>query len=168
MSLPVFLVSVLPVVNPFAGQAARAVVVGCLVFVNLAALIRYLVDLGHYAYLDTRLNRTALGYLRDLGTSLAMVRQTYPVGWGFLGLLVAGTLIGFGANREIGWLATAPLGTGNGLGVAVSYGVTVVAIGLGLYGSFTHYPLRWSNAFFRPARWSRRWRRIQRSTSSRP
>ncbi len=149
ISLPVFLLSVLPGVNPFVNQVSRGLVIGYAVAISVAVMFLYLVDFGHFAYLETRLNRTALGYLRDLGTSLKMVRETYPVSWCLAGLLVLAVLVGAAATDEIRWLERAAAGAQTGgLRGGIIYGVTGVLAALGLYGSLTRYPLRWSNAFF--------------------
>ena len=148
MNLPVFLVGVLPSINPFINPVSRAMVVAYLVAINAAVLFLYLVDFGHYAYLEARLNRTVLSHLREPRTSIRMIQQTYPVGWLLTALVVAAVLVGVGANKEVMWLMAARYAARSALYGGVTYGLTVVLAGLGLYGSLTHYPLRWSNAFF--------------------
>ncbi len=152
MNLPAFLLCVLPGINPFLSPVSRAVLVGYCVAIQVAVLCVYLVDFGHYGYLETRLNRTALGYLRNLGTSFRMVWETYPVGWGLAGLVIFGAWVGWAAAAEVEWLASAS-GGATGIRAGIIYAVTLGLTAVGLYGSLTHYPLRWSNAFFqtRPA-----------------
>src|SRR5258708_1474291 len=65
LNLPVFLFAVLPRINPFCNRLSRRFVTAYLMAANLAVLFVYLVDFGHYAYLETRVNATVLGFLRD-------------------------------------------------------------------------------------------------------
>ena len=151
MNLPVFLLAVLPRINPFQSRLSRRLVTAYLVAINLTVLLFYLVDFGYYAYLETRLNVTVLGLLRDFAISFQMVRETYPVGWGALLLLLAALAVGWGVSAGVRRLAQSEAGATISRGrQAVIYTLAVLLAAAGIYGNASHYPLRWADAFFSP------------------
>jgi hypothetical protein len=72
LNLPAFLLAVLPRINPFQSRIGRWLVSAYLVGINLAVLLVYAVDFGHYAYLEKRVNVTVLGFLHDFAISHQM------------------------------------------------------------------------------------------------
>jgi phosphoglycerol transferase MdoB-like AlkP superfamily enzyme len=114
----------------------------------LFLVLAYLADFAHYAYLETRLSATALQYLGSPIISLRMIWETYPVGWAVAGvmLLALATWLGVGnvARRPA---IEAPAVLRGWRRIAVGAAVTVLVL-LGVYGTLTWYPLRWSDAFF--------------------
>ncbi len=149
LNLPVFLIAVLPRINPFQSRLARGLVMAYLIAINLAVLLVYLVDFGHYAYLETRVNVTVLGFLRDFAISFQMVRETYPVGWGALLLLLVAAAVGWGVTAGVKRLAQSETGVAISRGrQAVIYTLTVALSAAGIYGNISFYPLRWSDAYF--------------------
>ena len=84
---PLFVLGGLPWLNPFRYRAAKVFWVAYLTLTGAATLLFYMVDFGHYAYLETRVDSTALGFLRDLDISMQMVWESYPVV--FLSILAA-------------------------------------------------------------------------------
>ena len=114
----------------------------------LALLGVYAIDFGHYAYLEQRLNATALRFLENLQISATMAWQTYPVITGSLVLLllVYTSLLLFrfvtayiqpipGQYRR--WYQRTAIAI-----------ITFFVVLFGLYGKLSWYPLRWSDAFF--------------------
>ncbi|MGB5397325.1 MAG: sulfatase-like hydrolase/transferase, partial [Gammaproteobacteria bacterium] len=111
-------------------------------------LVFYATDFGHYAYLQQRLNATALRFLENLGISATMVWESYPVISGSL-ILLAITASGFALIRKFSrnitplpeqykrWYKKTTV-------VIVTFVVTVFLA----YGKLSWYPLRWSDAFF--------------------
>jgi phosphoglycerol transferase MdoB-like AlkP superfamily enzyme len=121
-------------------------------FALLAVLLSlfHAIDIGNYAYLKGRLDASALRYFRDPLISLRMVWESYPVVWGFIGLLLLGIILRVAFERSMPRpLPEAPAGRPARpwqrwvLGAAV--GAAYIA---GLYGKASYYPLRWSDAFF--------------------
>ena len=138
-----------PVYSPF-GKRFWAV------YISLAFILMYLVyitDAGHYAYLQQRLNATALRFLENPFISASMVWETYPIISG--GLLFcfinAVTIILFlkltgKINRSDSvklywsqkrWYQNAALVL-----------ITIFVVFFGLMAKISWYPLRWSDAFF--------------------
>ncbi len=145
---PLFVLGGLPWLNPFRYRAAKVFWVAYLTLTGAATLLFYMVDFGHYAYLETRVDSTALGFLRDLDISMRMVWESYPVV--FLSILAAvGVgLIAYVSHRLMVYCSrVAPEPLGWKARAMVHVGMTLLLLG-GLYGKLSYYPLRWSDAYF--------------------
>lgn len=64
----------------------------CLLFIVVFGVF-YVVDFANYAYLQQRVSANILNFLDDAKISLAMLQQSYHLGWGLLALAVAGTVL---------------------------------------------------------------------------
>ncbi|MFV2004054.1 MAG: LTA synthase family protein [Gammaproteobacteria bacterium] len=125
-------------------------------YISLAVILMYLIyitDAGHYAYLQQRLNATALRFLENPMISATMVWETYPIISGSLIFILIAvltlTFLGMLTNRidhsaairaywkEKRWFHKTAL-----------VAVTVVLMFAGLMAKISWYPLRWSDAFF--------------------
>lgn len=148
--LPPLLLGWLPRLRLFDPRLGRKLWQGYFIFAFLLLLVFYLGDFGYYAYLDKRLDATILRFLPNLGISMQMVWQTYSVvNW--LLLLLALTL-GYALliRRLFSRFAvqsTVPLKRWRKTVTLTATGFIVL---LGLYGKWSWYPLRWSDAFFSP------------------
>ncbi len=138
-------------VKPFSIVSAvrgRQLWAGYLVFVNSVILLLYFTDFGHYAYLENRIDATAIRFLYNPLISFQMVWESYPiVRWMavFCGLVCAYTFF-------VRWLLTLVSHTVTQT-VAKWKKITAVLLIVflylfGIYGKFAYYPLRWSDAFF--------------------
>ena len=116
--------------------------------VMLGLLAVYATDFGHYAYLEQRLNATALRFLENLQISATMVWQTYPVITGslILILLVYTSLALF--RFVTGYIQPMPGQYPRWYQKTAIVIITFLVVLLGLYGKLSWYPLRWSDAFF--------------------
>ena len=107
------------------------------IVVETMLAILYAADFGCYAYIHQRLNAEVLEFLRNPIISLHMAWESYHVVWfavgvvAFLGLLVA-LARRTASNRQP---RTARL-------------VIALLFLMIIYGKFSRYPLRWSDAFF--------------------
>lgn len=102
----------------------------------------------NFAYTGERLNWSLAEFAKNPLISLGMLWQTYPVVWAAVGLMAAGYAFYklFGAiYRLCAWLRPAVRKT---VTKAVWAVVWVLLCAWGIYGSATHYPLRWSEAYF--------------------
>ncbi|MCG6937300.1 MAG: sulfatase-like hydrolase/transferase [Gammaproteobacteria bacterium] len=126
------------------------------VYISLAFILMYLVyitDAGHYAYLQQRLNATALRFLENPFISADMVWETYPViSGGFVFIIVSAITI---------YLFLKLTGSINQSNLVRSYWqqkrwyhktalviFTVFLVLFGFMAKISWYPLRWSDAFF--------------------
>lgn len=111
----------------------------------------YIIDGGYFSYLKSRLNSTAIQFLKNPLISLEMVYQSYP--WPLLLLVFLGTTY---LCRLIFTRSIAPRFIGSPL---ISpqhtrfFGEIIfsLVLALGIYGSLKKYPLRWSQAFDTPS-----------------
>lgn len=125
-------------------------------YISLAFFIMYLVyitDAGHYAYLQQRLNATALRFLENPLISATMVWQTYPViSGGFLFILVNAITITLFIKL------TAKINSSDNIRsywlnkrwykkTALVF-ITIIVVFFALFAKISWYPLRWSDAFF--------------------
>ena len=146
--IPLFLLGGLRWFSPFRNRITRYVWLSYLVLVATAVLLFYLVDFGHYAYLHTRVNATVLRFLDNFRISAEMVWQSYAVIPWSLAFITLIALDAYVVNYLLGYFTrhqTPPLQTRHRLWVApVAFFVFV----FGMFGKFSYYPLRWSDAFF--------------------
>ena len=125
-------------------------------YISLAFILMYLVyitDAGHYAYLQQRINATALRFLENPFISATMVWETYPI--------VSGGIIFILINAITIYLFLKLTGLINSDNPEKAYWsnrrwyqntalviFTVFAVFFGLMAKISWYPLRWSDAFF--------------------
>jgi phosphoglycerol transferase MdoB-like AlkP superfamily enzyme len=135
--------------TPLGNRAARWAASAWLGLASMLIALVALTDLGHYAYLGTRLNASVLRFVEDFTIAAIMVWESYPVVWGALGLLA----LAGGATAAADWLlrraARWPVSpTPWRWPGALAAGMLVLLLGgLGIYGKVILYPLRWSEAF---------------------
>ncbi len=146
--LPILLLGWIEPLQLSAGSFGIALWCGYLVVAAAIVLLFYFSDFGHYGYLEDRLDATALRFLYNPKTSFQMIWESYPVlkGAALFVVLIAVYWV------CIAWLIGAIAQSGPAQ-LSLWQNVIVVAVGLviyvlGVYGSMTHYPLRWSQAFF--------------------
>ncbi len=109
--------------------------------------IFYFFDFGFYDYLNTRIDATALHFTKNLKISLQVIFESYPVFTGLFGLLVLGFVLFKIANwhykkYDIDIIILTFKKK------AIYFVSTIIILSFFIYSSFTHYPLRWSQAFF--------------------
>ena len=126
------------------------------IYISLAFIIMYLVyitDAGHYAYLQQRVNATALRFLENPLISATMVWQTYPV--------ITGGLLFILVNAITIYLflkLTAKINSSDSIRFywlnkrwykkTVLVLATIILVFITLFAKVSWYPLRWSDAFF--------------------
>lgn len=109
----------------------------------------FALDFGFYAYLGERLNAVLFELLEDVGVSLRMVWQSYPVVLITLGVFLASLTSAYGVSR----LAGLELRHCSGKKTAVASWLAAFAVfAWAVYGQVSSnlFPLRWSNAYFSP------------------
>ncbi|MCW9025294.1 MAG: LTA synthase family protein [Gammaproteobacteria bacterium] len=148
--LPLFAFGGFRIFSPFESKIARNLWFGYLGLAFAVVLLFYYMNFGYYAYLQTPMNATVLRFAYNFSTSMQMVRESYPVIPITMSLLVLISLYVWFLHRLLshaalyanphfrGWYKTGMVST------------TILLILLGLYGKFSYYPLRWSDAFSSP------------------
>ena len=145
--LPFFLISSLPGLG-FTPERPKQTRFwrGYFLSIWMLMLFVYMLDFGFYDYLLVRMDASMLAFAQSPITSLLMVWESYP--------LIAGMVffvaVGYGSKRLFvrlmqpvtrvkhpGWL------------MRILYGfIAFIIMGALAYGSWSRYPLRWSDAFF--------------------
>jgi len=126
------------------------------IYISLAFTLMYLVymtDAGHYAYLQQRLNATALRFLENPFISATMVWETYPVirgGLIFIFIIAVTVYLFLKLTSKIN--KSVPIesywGGKRWYHKTALLVVTFVFVFSGLMAKISWYPLRWSDAFF--------------------
>ncbi len=145
--LPLALLGWIPLFDPVRRRAARIAWLAYLTAAQCAVLLLYFVDFGHYAYLRVRLNASLVDHLTPVGVAARVAWETYPLGLSFLGLLV----LGFAFLRITRRVAQSTLTPALALGKwpkRAATGALAALYALGIYGKWSWYPLRWSEAYF--------------------
>lgn len=125
-------------------------------YVSLAFILMYsiyITDAGHYAYLQQRLNATALRFLENPFISATMVWETYPVilsGFIFSIIFALTVYLFLKLTRQINKDAPTNAYWGNKRWYqkSVLVAMTIIMVFFGLMAKISWYPLRWSDAFF--------------------
>lgn len=145
--LPVSLLAWIKPFSLFQSPVARRVWIGYLVFVMLSALLFYILNFGHFAYLHSPMDATSLRFVENPSTSLLMVWQSYPVIWVTLVWLTVTAAYAVGIHHLTRYFSKArmhPVGKRRRALVVVFTGLLML---FGMYGKLSWYPLRWSDAF---------------------
>src|SRR5204863_472641 len=136
-----------PLFDPARRRAARISWLAYLTAAQCVVLLLYFVDFGHYAYLRVRLNASLVDHLTPLGVAARVAWETYPLGLSFLGLL----FFTFAFLRIASHVAQRSLTPALSLGKwpkRAAIGTLAGLYALGIYGKWSWYPLRWSEAYF--------------------
>jgi phosphoglycerol transferase MdoB-like AlkP superfamily enzyme len=147
MNLPIFIASSMKHTSAFLNPRARKVWLTYLVAVNVFVALIFIFDFGNYSYVGDRLNVTTLRFLLNPLISLQMVWETYHVVWILLGLLAFMTAFSLLLIRLVPGLRAEPFPMTRRRR-ALTVGIAVFLVLGGLYGKFSYYPLKWSDAYF--------------------
>ena len=118
-----------------------------LVLIYIILTLFYIFDFGNYEYLAIRLDASSLRFLGNLKISTQVLFESYPVYKGLFGLLVLSFII----YKFSGFLYKSFSETYQKVTKkikAIYFIFTILILSFGIYNSVTHYPLRWSEAFF--------------------
>ena len=118
-----------------------------LVLAYIILTLFYIMDFGYYDYLSIRLDAASLRFLEDLKISSQVLLESYPVFKGLFGLLVFGFLIY--KTSKLLYNRCKKHQIYHSIKMKTVYFIaTILLLAFSIYNSFTHYPLRWSEAFF--------------------
>ncbi|MFQ3306616.1 MAG: phosphoglycerol transferase MdoB-like AlkP superfamily enzyme, partial [Polaribacter sp.] len=120
------------------------------VYITLAYFILtlfYLFDFGYYEYLAIRLDASSLRFLGNFKISFQVLMESYPVYKGVFGLVIL-CLISYKFAAYILKTHTKAHQKITNKIKALFFIFTFLTLSFGVFNSVTHYPLRWSEAFF--------------------
>jgi phosphoglycerol transferase MdoB-like AlkP superfamily enzyme len=144
--LPIVLLSYVPRFSPYSSETARKVWTGYLAAATFIVIFFFGADYGHFAYVSTRLNASALNFAEDAKISFEMLWESYPIFWILLALVVAGYVFYRLYNRTHQRVekvnSRAEVNYRRNWYLLVTF-----CMALGVYGSFTFKPLKRDDAF---------------------
>ncbi len=144
--LPILLFSYIPRFSPYSSATASKIWTSYLAFITFVAIFFFGADYGHFAYVSTRLNASALNFAEDAKISFEMLWESYPLFWIFLGLMIVGYVFyriyrnthqkveKVNSQSEVNYRRN-------------WYLLATFFMALGIYGSVSSKPLKWNDAF---------------------
>ncbi len=144
MIIPAWFLGYLPFLNPIKEGKGFWIYFYTFTFILLSAL--YLADIGHYGYLNSRINGSVMQYLANPQISLQMVWETYPIVWTTVGLLIAALVIKY--VLQIFVFFDFEFRNISRTNQFAQYILFFLIFAAGIYGKASTFPLRWSEAFF--------------------
>ena len=148
INLPIFLLGWFSPFNAIKSIVARNSWLVYLVLVHSIIVFINFVDLGHYDYLRLRVDVTVIRFLEDMAISKQMVIESYPVAAILTGYAILLVLLGWVFNYLLQRAQYYPVAVYKGWKKYSLALTAVLVFSAGIYGKFSYYPLRWSDAFF--------------------
>jgi phosphoglycerol transferase MdoB-like AlkP superfamily enzyme len=96
---PIVIASIVPQFTPFKNKVTKSFWSVYLVIATFFILFFFGADFGHFQYVRTRLNASALNFFEDAKISLQMLWESYPILWLFIGLAVLIIVLTLFINR---------------------------------------------------------------------
>lgn len=154
--LPVFFIGWIKPLNPVLNRPARMIWLSYLTITFAIAVFYYFADFIHYSYLRKPLDASVLRFVEDFSISFNMMWQSYPIVWMVIGLAAITLFYNF-LTRYFSYpifIETTTHMSHNSqfykrrwwqqtLFVTACIFIYI----FGLFGKFSYYPLRWSDAF---------------------
>ncbi len=148
MVVPLFIFGGIKWVSPFKHNFFRYFWLVYLSAVFAFYFMFYAVDFGHYAYLNTRLDFTAMRFVENAAISAEMVWESYPVIWITVGIILVNIIFIYLTNRLLQLITNQEDAVFSiKKGFAFGFGAFLILLVAG-YSKFSQYPLRWSEAAF--------------------
>ena len=148
INLPVLLfarVTFVNISNRPSGQTFWSVYIA---IINSLIMVVYIIDFGFYAYLKERINASAIRFTQNPLIALQMMWETYPVIWSTIGLILFIFILTKILKFIIKSVSRTSFTHMHGWKNVTIYTVMVLLWIFGIYGKFSYYPLRWSDAFY--------------------
>lgn len=152
--LPVPFFSWIPGINLVRSPRGRLFWAGHLSILMILVILFYLTDFAHFAYLQERVDASVLRYIQNPSISLQMVWESYPVVWGVLGLILFGAFYCLVMRQLISKSMEGEFRPLVKWKQIMIISLSIILYIFGIYGKLSHYPLRWSDAFFTTHRFS--------------
>ena len=150
INLPVFLFARLKFVSIFDNPSGQTIWSVYIAIIHSIILLLYFIDFAFYAYLKERINASAIRFTQNPLISLQMIWETYPVVWSMIGLVIIIFLFTKTLKFIIKSLTNNSFIHLHGWKNIILYAIMVFLWIFGIYGKFSYYPLRWSDAFYSP------------------
>ncbi len=144
--VPFYAVVWIRLLDPARSPPARTFWAAHFAIITSIVILIFLADLGHYDYLQARLNASAFRFMENPLISLRMVWETYSVLPVLLMLSIFASAVFFALRWLLSFRTPISKRPGRPVRIAVVSCITLFFI-TGIYGKFSYYPLRWSDAY---------------------
>lgn len=148
MTLPLFILGGVRLLSPFEYDSTRRFWLVVQASIFAAILFVYFINFAYFSYLHKPLDASALRFLQNFSISMEMVWSTYPVVWLSLLILAITTAYIYILNKVIKYYSDVLVPMHSRKQKILLGTISTFIIIFGLYGKVSHYPLRWSDAFF--------------------
>ncbi len=145
--MPIALLSLFPKLSPFYSERGKKWWTAYLALITLVLLFFFGADFGHFAYVSTRLNASALNFYEDARISFEMIWQSYPIVWILLGLAGAAGMIAWMFRRTHVSVEERNINIHKFAYRRIWHLAAMVVLAWFLIGFPGIRPLRWSDAF---------------------
>ena len=145
--LPIACISLFPKFSPFYSERCKKGWAIYLSVVTLLLLFFFGADFGHFAYVNTRLNASALNFAEDAKISFEMLWQSYPMVWIIAGLLGAVGMMTWIFRRTHVSVEERNMNVHKFAYRRIWHTATIVMLGWFVFGFLSFTPLRWRDAF---------------------
>lgn len=144
--LPIVLLSYVPTFSPYSSERAGKIWTSYLAAATFIIIFFFGADYGHFAYVSTRLNASALNFYEDARISMEMLWESYPIFWILIALIIVGYVFYTMYNRTHKRVEKV-----NSHAEIIYrrnwYLLATLCMALGIYGSFSFTPLKRDDAF---------------------
>ncbi len=144
---PIVIASCIPFFTPFRNKRNKIIWSGYLVVITFMMLFFFGADFGHFQYVRTRLNASALNFFEDAKISLEMLWESYPILWIFLALTIVVLFLTYLINRTYFKVEVKNLHKSKFDFHRRWYLVTLLLMTFFVYGSFAFKPLTTNDSF---------------------
>lgn len=148
LALPLFLLAILPYFNLTSSVVIRRLASIYIVLTVAMVGLFYIFDFGHYSYLGTRINVTAMRFIGDAAISSQMVWESYPVIWILVGWLTAIFAVTKIARIISKKTLAMPGRQFSNWQVSLGMAALLIFMVAMMFGRFSQVPLRWNHAYF--------------------
>lgn len=145
--LPIAILSLFPRFSPFYSEKKKKFWTIYLAIITLLLLFFFGADFGHFAYVSTRLNASALNFAEDAKISFEMIWQSYPIVWILLGLVGAVAMIAWMFRRTHVSIEERNINIHKFTYRKRWHIAAIILLIWFVYGFLSFTPLKWSDAF---------------------
>ena len=145
--LPIACISLFPKFSPFYSERCKKGWAIYLSIVTLLLLFFFGADFGHFAYVNTRLNASALNFAEDAKISFQMLWQSYPMVWIIAGLLGAVGMMTWIFRRTHVSVEERNMNVHKFAYRRIWHTAAIGLLGWFVFGFLSFTPLRWRDAF---------------------
>jgi phosphoglycerol transferase MdoB-like AlkP superfamily enzyme len=145
--LPIACLSLFPRFSPFYSERCKKGWTIYLAAITLLVLFFFGADFGHFAYVSTRLNASALNFAEDAKISFEMLWQSYPVIWILLSLVVVLIMMAWMFRKMHVSVEERNINIHKFAYRRIWHIAAIVLLGWFVFGFLSFTPLRWKDAF---------------------